>query len=139
MIGQAHETEGSYPRPRGAMVAIRDVYSPRPCVAAPVPGYPAWSASSLRRSPPGRAGSRHAIGTTVGEGNGRGYRRSLSADARYGGIAVALSARRCSLQRVDALSSELALSTSTLDRTGSGKLSLAVASTSLLFPAVVPT
>ena len=88
---------------------------PRPGVAAPVLGHPAWSVSSLRRSPPGCAGSCHTAGTTVGGGERtglpalsqrgcsvwgellmltqhvdalvarRGYRRSLSADARYGG------------------------------------------------------
>ena len=97
-------------------------------MAAPVLGHPAWSVSALRRFPPGRAGLRHTAGTTVGGGgNGRGYRRSLSADAWVieGGLLMlsqhfnALSARRGyrrSLSAdarygeiVDALSSELTL------------------------------
>ena len=56
----------------------------------------------------------------------------------WGNCCCSLSTSMLS-QRVDALSSELTLSMSTLDRTGSGKLSLAVASTLPLFPAVVPT
>ena len=51
----------------------------------------------------------------------------------------ALSQRNARYGGVDALFRELALFPSALDRTGSGKLSLAVASTSPLFPAVVPT
>ena len=59
----------------------------------------------------------------------RSARRGLPAlsqrNARYGGV--------------DALFRELTLFPSTLDHTGSGKLSLAVASMSPFLPAVVPT
>ena len=65
LIGQAHETEGSYPPLVARRWAGRDVYSPRPCVAAPDLGPLAWSASSLRRSLHGRAGLHPTAGSAV--------------------------------------------------------------------------
>uniref|UniRef100_A0A8C4NKJ3 EH domain-containing protein n=1 Tax=Eptatretus burgeri TaxID=7764 RepID=A0A8C4NKJ3_EPTBU len=69
---------------------------PRPGVAAPVLGHPAWSVSSLRCSPPGCAGSRHTAGTTERTGLPALSQRGCSV---WGGIADALSARRCPLSQ----------------------------------------
>ena len=77
-------------------------------------------------------------------GMGRGIVEALSArqcSPGETGVTGALSAQSSVWERgiADAPFSELTLFPSTLDRTGSGKLSLTVASTTPPFQAVVPT
>jgi len=75
------------PRDRGRLPAplvVGESRRPVPTaasVAAPDLGPLAWPASSLRRSPHGRAGSRHTAGRAV-ERDERDYQRSLSVCAR---------------------------------------------------------